>query len=132
MNDRESRDMTRRRALALLFVAAGGTLILGPGVLKGASDTGRDQEDAFERFRRSLDPASVRRLADTYTTTHPEEADPDRLIDEILAGAEDSASPAEHIRRLVAADFANGDMIQFGVWTVSRTEARLLTIVALG
>jgi hypothetical protein len=133
----DTRSITRRRGLALLAAATGGALstpLRGMTVSDVAAweVTGvPDRVSALERFRRAVDGDAIRRLAEDYLDASPEPADAEWLVAKVLAEAEPEDDVRDYMRRRVASDYEALRTHNFDGWMVSRTEARLLAVLAL-
>ncbi len=73
-----------------------------------------------------LDPA-ISRVGRRYLSEHPDEADPQVLIDLLPDPASD---PIQAAASTVAAEFLAGDTVSVAGWVLSASEARAAAIVA--
>jgi len=137
LNDAGTRRSARRRALAFLAVSTGGALsrpfrdltisdmTAGPGL------DGPERDEAVESFLRAVDGDRVRRLAEDYLDATRDPADADGLIARVLEDAEPNEGLGEYLLRIIAEDYGAQRTHDLDGWLVSRTEARLLAVLAL-
>lgn len=133
----ETRTAERRRGLALLAAATGGALStplrgfsvgdLATWELVGVPDG----VDALERFRRAVDGDAIRRLAADYLDASQDPADASWLVSRVLEDASPGEDLCGYMRRKVSEDYDAQRTHSFDGWLVSRTEARLLAVLAL-
>jgi hypothetical protein len=132
-----TRAITRRRALALLAASTGGGLArplagLTVGDLRTWELIGIPQRtDALERFRRAVDGDAIRRLAEDYLDATTDPTDAEWLVTRVLSDAVPQEDLGAYMRRRVGDDYASLRTHDFDGWLVSRTEARLLGVLAL-
>jgi hypothetical protein len=130
--------ISRRAFLAAAALAAAGG---GGAAYRLFSDDGFDpdleQTAEIARLFDELEPA--RRIGRVYLSAHPDEADEPALVRllEAMPGWDRAleASPArlgELARSALARDFERGLTVTVDGWILSRTEARLCALVALG
>ncbi|MFV1988828.1 MAG: hypothetical protein ACC682_16265 [Gemmatimonadota bacterium] len=132
-----TREITRRRAVALLAASTGGALARPLAGLT-VSDLGAweligipQRTDALERFRRAVDGAAIRRLAEDYLDATTDPADAEWLVARVLADAAPHEEVGAYMRRRIEEDYDSMRTHDFDGWLVSRTEARLLAVLAL-
>lgn len=129
--------ITRRRGLALLAAATGGALArpldgLTVGDVRSWEIIGvPERVSALEQFRRAVDGDTIRRLAEDYLDASSDPADAEWLVARVLEGADGADDLGAYMRELVAGDYASFRTHNFDGWLVSRTEARLLAVLAL-
>ena len=129
--------ITRQRGLALLAAATGGALALplrGLTVADVESWTVLgvpDRVAALEQFRRAVDGDAIRRLAEDYLDASSDPADPHWLVARVLDEARADEDVRAYMRKRVAGDYESLRTHNFDGWLVSRTEARLLAVLAL-
>lgn len=135
--DVETRVIARRRALALLAASTGGALArplagLSVGDLGAWELIGLPRRtDALEQFRRAVDGDAIRRLAEDYLDATSDPADADWLVARVLADARPHEDVGAYMRRRIAQDYDSLRTHDLDGWLVSRTEARLLAVLAL-
>ena len=128
---------SRRQALALLAAATGGALarpfreLRVRDVRAWESISSPHLTDPLEQFRRAVDGDAIRRLAEDYLDATPDPADAEWLISRVLEGAAPEENLVGYMGRRVTQDYESTRTHDFGGWLVSRTEARLLAVLAL-
>lgn len=127
----------RRRALAFLAVSTGGALsrpfrgLTIADLTVGGALGGPDREEAGGAFLRAVDGDRTRRLAEDYLDATRDPADADGLIARVLEDAEPHEGLGEYLLRIIAEDYGPQRTHDVDGWLVSRTEARLLAVLAL-
>ncbi|MDX1395496.1 MAG: hypothetical protein R3195_14000 [Gemmatimonadota bacterium] len=135
--DVEADGLARRRALALLAASTGGALArplegLSVGELGSWELIGVPRRiEALERFRRAVDGETIRRLAEDYLDASSDPHDAGWLVARVLSEARPHEDAGTYMRRRIAEDYDDLRTHDFDGWLVSRTEARLLAVLAL-
>ncbi|MDH3731937.1 MAG: hypothetical protein OEU54_00325 [Gemmatimonadota bacterium] len=135
--DTDMRATERRRGLALLAAATGGALSTPlAGIAVGDLATWEflgvpKRIDALERFRRAVDGDAIRRLAEDYLDASHDPPSAAWLVARVLEEADPDEDVRAYMRRKVTADYEALRTHSFDGWLVSRTEARLLSVLAL-
>ena len=126
-------EMTRRHAVLLLGALGGSALVNGltVGELLSASPRPDTTDDLLDRFSRNLDGDGVDQLGAAYLELYPEEADEDRLVEEVLSNSSGSDEVKAFLRGKVGADFEAGRTVELFTWMLSRTEGRILAALHL-
>ena len=126
-------EMTRRHAVLLLGALGGSALVNGltVGELLSASPRPDTTDDLLDRFSRNLDGDGVDQLGAAYLELYPEEADEDRLVEEVLSNSSGNDEAKAFLRDKVAADFEAGRSVEVLSWKLSRTEGRILAALHL-
>lgn len=130
--------ISRRAFLAAAALAAAGSGGVAYRLLSEDDfDPELEQTVAVARLFDELEPA--RRVGRAYLTDHPGEADERTLVRLLVATSgwdrASEASPTrlgELARSALTRDFERGKTVAVDGWILSRTEARLCALVALG
>jgi len=128
---------SRRRALALLAASRGGAMArpfrsLTVADLAGHRRfAGSEGDGAIEGLRRALEGDATRRLGQDYLDATRDPADPAAILARVLEAAEPDERVGEYLLRIIAEDYEAQRTHDLDGWLVSRTEARLLAVLAL-
>lgn len=128
---------TRRRALALLAASRGGALarpfrgLTVENLARRERFVGPDGDGAIEGLRRALDGDAARRLGQDYLDATRDPADAATIVARVLDAAEPDERVGEYLLRIIAEDYEAQRTHDLDGWLVSRTEARLLAVLAL-
>ena len=128
---------SRRQALALLAAATGGALarplrgLTAREVRSWESIGSPHLTDPLESFRRAVDGDAIRRLAEDYLDATSDPADAEWMVSRVLDAAAPDEDVVGYMERRVAQEYDSNRTHDFGGWLVSRTEARLLAVLAL-
>lgn len=128
--------MTRRELMRLLVLAAGAPLWLTTRTVAAAQPEGRAAARPLDWIPAGLgESRSAGLLGREYLATVPWEADREvlrRLLPRLDHREAAGDAPGEPLRRWVRDDFDAGRVVSVRGWLLSRTEARLCALVALG
>jgi hypothetical protein len=88
---------------------------------------------AQDRLAGLLRPdASVRRVGLAFLRSHPDEADPVRLVDTLMRAVDvDRADLGVHTAEVIRAELRSREIVRIDGWIASPTEARLAALVTL-
>ena len=78
----------------------------------------------------TLDRESLQEIGKAYLERHPDEKNPQRLADLLMAG-ERTTDLAGHFNERIRKDFENGDTTLAAGWVLSVTEARQAALFSL-
>lgn len=129
----------RRRDFVAGIVVAGAALASWPAWASRwlGGTTASPAETLLAAFRH---PESAAAIGRAYLAGHPQDADPDTLVENVTAGlrcrgcdpeAAGRADLRQAIAREVRDDFAQGRVVNVDGWVLSATEARLCGLAAL-
>lgn len=128
--------ITRRRLIG--GVAAGTALATG-SVFYVDNELPRERQSALKHYLKSRQALS--KLGTAYLSEHPDKADADALVASLFndetseydVGAKVSLSELQTLLAAkVKSDFVNHRLVRIDGWMVSRTEAQLSALVAVG
>ena len=97
----------------------------------GSGLDGPEREEAGRSFLQAVDGDRIRRLAEDYLDATRDPADAAGLIARVLEDAEAREGLGEYLLRIIAEDYRAQRTHDLDGWLVSRTEARLLAVLAL-
>lgn len=122
-----------RRRLLLGGAAVAAAALLGPRALAITVERLRGLDDPAQRLRSLVrHPESAAVLGRAYLAVNPDEASAPRLV-ALIAGSTDTAdATATSLSDRIRAEFDAGELVRLDGWIVSRTEARLCALCALG
>ena len=126
-------EVTRRRLLIAALTAAA-AVAAGPGVVVPMIDRLAAGDPAGHLRALITHGEGARYLGSRYLSAHPSEARSDALVRE-LVGTAAPMSAAEASRAVavgIRSDYSAGRTVNVDGWVLSRAEARLYALVAIG